>query len=184
VILVVSFVILKKTWRCLTFFFVYMIEIYAFQNIFWLCLHVRCIFRKWFRNKCIKFCNVHWTFHNRHYRYMSISKFIRCICNSKLTIKITIAMKLSFSPLISKEVIRIRKSKDRQHNGQKKKDKQRSTKHTHKTKDQVTRTPLKICPGRVGSSCCTSCTRRINQADPLYIRKDVIIISINQCHFY
>ena len=35
-----------------------------------------------------------------------------------------------------KMVIRIRKSKDRQHNGQK--DKQRSTKHTHKTKDRVT----------------------------------------------
>ena len=41
-------------------------------------------------------------------------------------------------------IIRIRKSmKDRQHNGQKKKDKQRSTKHTRKTKDRVTRTPLK-----------------------------------------
>ena len=26
-------------------------------------------------------------------------------------------------------------------------DKQRSTKHTHKTKDQVTRTPLKLKPG-------------------------------------
>jgi len=38
-------------------------------------------------------------------------------------------------------VIRIRKSKkDRQHNGQK--DKQRSTKHTYKTKDRVTRIPL------------------------------------------
>ena len=38
----------------------------------------------------------------------------------------------------NKEVIRIRKSKkNRQHNGQK--DKQRSTKHTHKTKDRVTR---------------------------------------------
>jgi hypothetical protein len=38
----------------------------------------------------------------------------------------------------SKGVIRIRKSsKNRQHNGQKKKDKQRSTRHTctHKTKD-------------------------------------------------
>ena len=36
---------------------------------------------------------------------------------------------------------------NRQHNGQKKKykkDKQRSTKQTHKTKDRVTRTPLKI----------------------------------------
>ena len=47
----------------------------------------------------------------------------------------------------TKGVIRIRISKkDRQHNGQKKKgqmDKQRSTKHTHQTKDRVTRTPLK-----------------------------------------
>jgi hypothetical protein len=38
---------------------------------------------------------------------------------------------------------------------------QRSTKHTHKTKDRVTRTPLKTggelrCSGRVGSSCSTS----------------------------
>ena len=36
--------------------------------------------------------------------------------------------------------------KDRQHNGQKKKgqkDKQRSTKHTYKTKDRVTRIPPK-----------------------------------------
>jgi hypothetical protein len=35
---------------------------------------------------------------------------------------------------------------NRQHNGKKKtvqKDKQRSTKHTYKTKDRVTRTPLK-----------------------------------------
>ena len=41
----------------------------------------------------------------------------------------------------TKGVIRIRKSKNRQHNGQKKKDKQRYTKHIHKTKDRVT--PLK-----------------------------------------
>ena len=42
------------------------------------------------------------------------------------------------------EVIRIRTSKkDRQHNGQEKKDKQRNTKHTHKTKDRVTKPPLK-----------------------------------------
>ena len=45
------------------------------------------------------------------------------------------------------------------------KDKQRSTKHTHKTKDRVTRTPLKTegemrCSGRVSSSCSTSGTRR------------------------
>ena len=33
---------------------------------------------------------------------------------------------------------------DKQHNDQKKKDKQRSTKHTQKTKDRVTRTPLKV----------------------------------------
>jgi hypothetical protein len=47
------------------------------------------------------------------------------------------------------------------------KDKQRSRKHTYKTKDRVTRTPPKIgseimCFGRVNSSCCTSDTRRIN----------------------
>jgi len=46
------------------------------------------------------------------------------------------------------------------------KDKQRSTKHTHKTKDRVTRTPLKTggelrCSGRVGSSCSTSGTCRV-----------------------
>ena len=45
--------------------------------------------------------------------------------------------------------------------------KQRSTKHTHKTKDRVTRTPLKIegelrCFGRVNRSCSTSGTRRVN----------------------
>ena len=48
----------------------------------------------------------------------------------------------------AKRVIRICILKNRQHNGHKKKykakkDKQRSTKHTYKTKDQVTRTPLK-----------------------------------------
>ena len=44
----------------------------------------------------------------------------------------------------TKRVITSRKSKkDIQHNGQKKKDKQRSTKYTHKTKDRVIRAPLK-----------------------------------------
>jgi len=48
-------------------------------------------------------------------------------------------------------IIRISK-KNRQHNGLK--DKQRSTKHTHKTKDPGTRIPLKFggelrCSGRV-----------------------------------
>jgi hypothetical protein len=43
------------------------------------------------------------------------------------------------------------------------KDKQRSTKHAHKTKDRVTRTPLKTggelrCSGMIFSSCSTSGT--------------------------
>jgi hypothetical protein len=46
------------------------------------------------------------------------------------------------------------------------KDKQRSTKHAHKTKDLVTRTPLKrvepVSTGRVSSSCSTSDARRVN----------------------
>ena len=43
----------------------------------------------------------------------------------------------------TKGISRIRNSKkDRQHNGQKENDKQRFTKHTHKTKDRVTRTAL------------------------------------------
>jgi hypothetical protein len=47
------------------------------------------------------------------------------------------------------------------------KDKQRSTKHTRKTKDRVIRTPLKTgdelrCSGRVSSSCSTNDTRRVN----------------------
>ena len=47
------------------------------------------------------------------------------------------------------------------------KDKQRSTKHTHRTKDRVTRTPLKTgdelrCSRRVRSSCSTSDIRRVN----------------------
>jgi len=61
-------------------------------------------------------------------------------------------------------VIRIRKSKkNRQHNGQNKKDNKLFTKHTHKTKDRVTRSPLTTggelrCSGRVSNS--TSGTRR------------------------
>ena len=49
----------------------------------------------------------------------------------------------------TKGVIRIRKSKNRQHDGQQKKDKQRYTKYTHKTEDRVTRTPPKtgVCAG-------------------------------------
>ena len=52
----------------------------------------------------------------------------------------------------TKGVIRIGKSKDRKYNGQKKKDKQRSTKHTQKTKDAVTRTPLKPAMNSGGPS--------------------------------
>ena len=47
------------------------------------------------------------------------------------------------------------------------KDKQRSTKHTYKTKDRATRTPLRTgdepgCSGRVSRSCSTSGIRRVN----------------------
>ena len=50
------------------------------------------------------------------------------------------------------------------------KDKERSTKHTHKTKDRVTRTQLKTggevrCSGRVSSSCSTSGTCRYKPGD-------------------
>jgi hypothetical protein len=48
------------------------------------------------------------------------------------------------------------------------KDKQRTTKHTYKTKNRVTRTPLKTggelrYSGRVSSSCSPSGTRRVNE---------------------
>jgi hypothetical protein len=47
------------------------------------------------------------------------------------------------------------------------KDKQRSTKHTYKTKDRVNRTPLKTggelrSSGKVSSSYSTSDTHRVN----------------------
>jgi len=58
-----------------------------------------------------------------------------------------------------KKYVNIRRTKE--------KEKQRSTKHTHKTKDWVTRTPLKSgveirCSGMVRSSCTTSGTRHVN----------------------
>ena len=53
------------------------------------------------------------------------------------------------------------------------KDKQRSTKHAHKTKDLVTRTPLKrvepVSTGRVSSSCSTSDARRVNLVTKLVL---------------
>ena len=62
------------------------------------------------------------------------------------------------------------------------KDKQRSTKHTYKTKDRVTRIPLKTggelrCSGRVSSSCTTSGTRRVNLVtNPVISYKRKIIL--------
>ena len=55
----------------------------------------------------------------------------------------------------NKEVIRIRISKEnRQHNDQKKKYKQRSTKHAYNTKDRVTQTPLNHVFTRYITSHC------------------------------
>ena len=50
---------------------------------------------------------------------------------------------------------------------QRPKEKVQKDKHTYKIKDRVTQTPLKTggkirCFGRVGSSCSTSGTRRVN----------------------
>jgi hypothetical protein len=55
------------------------------------------------------------------------------------------------------------------------KNKQRSTKHTYKTKDRVTRAPLKtggklMCSGRVSSSCLNSGTRR----EPRLVMTDIV----------
>jgi hypothetical protein len=57
------------------------------------------------------------------------------------------------------------------------KDKQRSTKHTYKTKDRLTRTPLKTggelrCSERVNCSCSTSDTRRINLVTNPVIKRE------------
>ena len=79
------------------------------------------------------------------------------------TIEWRLLMSIAFNIILSLEefedtkgVIRIRKSKkDRKNNGRTKKEKHWSTEHTHKTKDCVTRTPVKPgvelrCSGRVG----------------------------------
>ena len=66
-------------------------------------------------------------------------------------------------------IIRISK-KNREHNGQKKKVKRSNNNLqniTHNIKDRVSRSPLKtggelMCSGRVGSSCSTNGTRRVN----------------------
>ena len=64
-----------------------------------------------------------------------------------------------------KGVIRIRKPKDKQHNGQKKKDQQRSTKHYINIKRSNNTNLTKTWgeqrwSGRVSSSCCTIGTRK------------------------
>ena len=79
--------------------------------------------------------------------------------------------KLDQKPLIDKEET----TQWPQKKGQK--DKQRSTKHTHKIKDRVTRTPQKTggelrCSERVSSSCSTSDTRRVNLDTNPIIRRD------------
>ena len=56
-------------------------------------------------------------------------------------------------------------------------DKERSAKHTHKTNDRVTRTPLKSggelrCSGWVSSSCSTICTSRVNLVTYPVIRRE------------
>jgi len=60
------------------------------------------------------------------------------------------------------------------------KDKQRSTKHTYKTKDRVTRTSLKTgvelrCSWRVSNSCSTSDTRRVNLVKTLNLSNNMYI---------
>ena len=109
-------------------------------------------------------------------------------------------------PKDTKGTITIRISKNRQHNGQKipkgnqnpyieeqttqwpieqvQKDKQRSTKHTYKTKDRVTLTPLKTggelrCSGSVSSSCSTSGTRRVNLVTHPVILDFLYLITIS-----
>ena len=68
--------------------------------------------------------------------------------------------------------------------------KQRSTKHTHKTKDRVTRTPLKSggelrCSGRVSSSCSTSGTRRVSLVtNPVISRDDFNFTKRNPFAFF
>jgi len=56
-------------------------------------------------------------------------------------------------------------------------DQKRSTKHTHKTKNQDTRTPLNTggelrCSRRVSSSCYTSGNRHINRVTNPVIRHE------------
>ena len=63
------------------------------------------------------------------------------------------------------------------------KDKQRSTKHTYKTKDRVTRTPLKTGgelrrPGRVGSSCSISDNNQIFLCKSTHVRCKLLLACV------
>jgi hypothetical protein len=78
------------------------------------------------------------------------------------------------------------------------KDKQRSTKHTHKTKDRVTRTPIETrcelrCSGRVSISCSTSGTRRVTNvvryrwnhvASLLSVAVSMLLLHVNSLLFF
>ena len=91
-------------------------------------------------------------------------------CSIKSYSSSKVSVQISERVWNAKGLIRIRKSKkNRQHNGQKKKNKRTSNdlqNTTHKAKDWITRTPLTTggelrCSGRVGSSCSTGGTRRV-----------------------
>ena len=91
-----------------------------------------------------------------------------CLKNGKL-LRFLCPQVTNKSLMIQREIIKIRKSKDRQRNGQKKTDKRTNNdlqNTTQKTSIRATRTPLKTggelrCSGRVGSSCSTSDSRRV-----------------------
>ena len=82
--------------------------------------------------------------------------------------KYTLDQESMKTPKGQSESINLRRTDNTMAKRKVQRDKQRSTKHTHKTKDRVTRTPLKtgcelMCSERVSSSCSTSDTRRVNQ---------------------
>jgi hypothetical protein len=86
-------------------------------------------------------------------------------CNKlgNLAVKYLYVTRVDFGPFCGFAI-----GKNRQDNGQKKSTKGQTTIYkTYKTKARVIRTPLKPegeprCSGRVGSSCSTSGTRRVN----------------------
>jgi FlaA1/EpsC-like NDP-sugar epimerase len=110
-----------------------------------------------------------WLFHNITINLQVLWMFFFLLMTKPIIHAFHAKFSMRFEKLgDTKGGIRISKSKkNRQHNGQKKKDKQRSTKHTHKTNDPVTRIIIRTgvelrCSGRVSSSCSTSGTRRVN----------------------